>query len=225
MTPTSPEAAALDPGSLSEDVRRLILDFMQMEEFARDPLVVTRADGVRFWDAHGREYLDGLAGIYVVNVGYNNRRVIAAMKAQLDTLTFAPPLHATAPPAIALGRLLAAIAPGDLPRSSSSRAGPRRPRLRSSSRGSTTARPGSPSGTRSSPSTAPTTGRPRARSPRRDRRRARPSSSPWPRGSSTSTRPTATGARSRRPTPPAGSSAPGSSRTPSWPRGRRRSPP
>jgi adenosylmethionine-8-amino-7-oxononanoate aminotransferase len=114
MTPLPPEAAALDPATLTEDVRRLILDFMQMEEFARDPLVVTRADGVRFWDAQGREYLDGLAGIYVVNVGYNNRRVIDAMKAQLDTLTFAPPLHATTPPAIELGRLLAAIAPGDL---------------------------------------------------------------------------------------------------------------
>lgn len=114
MTTHGKEGPPVDPASLPEALRHIVLDFMQMEEFIKEPFIVTRADGIRFWDIHGKEYLDGLAGVYVVNVGHNNRRVIEAMKAQLDTLAFAPPLHATTPPAIELARLLAAIAPGDL---------------------------------------------------------------------------------------------------------------
>jgi adenosylmethionine-8-amino-7-oxononanoate aminotransferase len=100
--------------ALSEGMRHIVLDFMQMEEFVKEPFIVTRAEGIRFWDANGKEYLDGLAGVFVVNVGHGNRRVVEAMKAQLDTLAFGPPLHATTPPALELVRLLAAIAPGDL---------------------------------------------------------------------------------------------------------------
>jgi adenosylmethionine-8-amino-7-oxononanoate aminotransferase len=101
-------------GQMAEGLRHIVLDFMQMTEFVKDPFIVTRAEGIRFWDAHGKEYLDGLAGVFVVNVGHGNRRVIDAMKAQLDTLAFAPPLHATTPPALELVRLLAAVGPGDL---------------------------------------------------------------------------------------------------------------
>jgi len=101
-------------GPLAEGLRHIVLDFMQMTEFVKDPFVVSRAEGVRFWDTHGKEYLDGLAGVFVVNVGHGNRRVIDAMKAQLDTLAFAPPLHATTPPALELVRMLAALGPGDL---------------------------------------------------------------------------------------------------------------
>lgn len=101
-------------GSMEAGLRHIVLDFMQMNDFVKDPFIVTRAEGIRFWDAHGKEYLDGLSGVFVVNVGHGNRRVIDAMKAQLDTLAFAPPLHATNPPALELVRLLAEIAPGDL---------------------------------------------------------------------------------------------------------------
>jgi len=101
-------------GTMTEGLRHIVLDFIQMTEFVKEPFIVTRADGIRFWDAQGKEYLDGLAGVFVVNVGHGNRRVIDAMKAQLDTLAFAPPLHGTTPPALELVRLLASLAPGDL---------------------------------------------------------------------------------------------------------------
>jgi adenosylmethionine-8-amino-7-oxononanoate aminotransferase len=114
MSMQGKQMGPLTQETLPEALRHIVLDFMQMEEFIKEPFIVARADGIRFWDIHGKEYLDGLAGVYVVNVGHNNRRVIDAMKTQLDTLAFAPPLHATTPPAIELARLLAAIAPGDL---------------------------------------------------------------------------------------------------------------
>ncbi|MBP2670737.1 MAG: putative aminotransferase, partial [candidate division NC10 bacterium] len=56
-------------------LRHIMLDYRQMTEFVKEPFLVAKADGIRFWDVHGKEYLDGLAGIFTVNVGYNNPRV------------------------------------------------------------------------------------------------------------------------------------------------------
>jgi adenosylmethionine-8-amino-7-oxononanoate aminotransferase len=86
----------------------------QMAEWSKNPLVMARADGVHYWDVHGKHYLDALSGIYVVSVGHNNRRVIEALHRQLDTLTFSPVMHGTNPVAVQLANLLAQLAPGDL---------------------------------------------------------------------------------------------------------------
>src|SRR5262245_38950268 len=86
----------------------------QMAEWSKQPLIMARADGVHYWDVHGKRYLDALSGIYVVAVGHNNRRVIEAVRQQLDTLHFSPPMHGTNPVAIQLANLLAELAPGDL---------------------------------------------------------------------------------------------------------------
>ncbi len=86
----------------------------QMAQWARQPLVMARADGVHYWDVAGKRYLDALSGIYVVSVGHNNRRVIDAVRRQLDVLHFSPPMHGTNPVAVQLANLLAELAPGDL---------------------------------------------------------------------------------------------------------------
>src|SRR5580765_2509559 len=86
----------------------------QMAEWSKAPLVMARADGVHYWDVSGKRYLDALSGIYVVSVGHNNRRVIEAIRRQMDTLHFSPPMHGTNPVAVQLANLLAEIAPGDL---------------------------------------------------------------------------------------------------------------
>jgi len=97
-----------------EVLRHIVLDFQQMKEWIQEPLILERADGVRYWDVDGKCYLDGLSGIFVVNVGHNNRRVIQALQAQLERMAFAPPLHATHPAAIELAELISQITPGDL---------------------------------------------------------------------------------------------------------------
>jgi adenosylmethionine-8-amino-7-oxononanoate aminotransferase len=86
----------------------------QMADWSKRPLVMARADGVHYWDVHGKRYLDALSGIYVVSVGHNNRRVIEAIRRQYDRLAFSPPMHGTNPVAIQLANLLAEVAPGDL---------------------------------------------------------------------------------------------------------------
>ena len=86
----------------------------QMAEWSRSPLVMAKADGVHYWDVHGKRYLDALSGIYVVSVGHNNRRVLDAIREQFETLTFSPSMHGTNPVAVQLATLLAELAPGDL---------------------------------------------------------------------------------------------------------------
>lgn len=86
----------------------------QMAEWSKSPLLMSRADGVHYWDVHGKRYLDALSGIYVVSVGHNNRRVIEAIRKQFDVLHFSPPMHGSNPVAVQLANLLAELAPGDL---------------------------------------------------------------------------------------------------------------
>ena len=41
-------------------LRHIVLDFKQMKEWIQEPLILERADGVRYWDVDGKCYLDGL---------------------------------------------------------------------------------------------------------------------------------------------------------------------
>ncbi len=86
----------------------------QMAEWSKQPLVMARADGIFYWDVHGKRYHDAISGIYVASVGHNNRRVIEAIRQQYEALAFSPPMHGTNPLAVQLANLLAELAPGDL---------------------------------------------------------------------------------------------------------------
>ena len=105
----------IDPNETTQqEFLRQIFVRDQMAEWSQQPLVMARADGVYYWDVHGKRYLDAISGIYVVSVGHNNRRVIEAIRQQLDLLAFSPPMHGTNPQAVQLANLLAELAPGDL---------------------------------------------------------------------------------------------------------------
>jgi adenosylmethionine-8-amino-7-oxononanoate aminotransferase len=112
-TPGIPELIA-EGQTTEEGFLRRIFVRDQMAEWSKHPLIMARADGVFYWDVQGKRYLDGISGIYVVSVGHNNRRVIEAIKKQLDVLAFSPPMHGTNPLAVQLANLLAELAPGDL---------------------------------------------------------------------------------------------------------------
>ena len=73
MIEPSTHADATGGDATRADVSRLVLDFMQMEEFAKDPFVVAEAEGIRLSTTDGREYIDGLAGVFTVSLGHGNR--------------------------------------------------------------------------------------------------------------------------------------------------------
>lgn len=79
------------------------------------PIAVKRAEGVYFWDVHGKRYLDFNSMTMCVNIGHGNRRVIQAIIQQAQELPYVAPAMASKPRAI-LGKLLAEITPGDLNR-------------------------------------------------------------------------------------------------------------
>jgi taurine--2-oxoglutarate transaminase len=77
------------------------------------PIPIRRAEGVYFWDADGKRYLDFSAQLMNMNIGHQHPKVVKAIQHQAEQLCFAHPGMATEPRA-RLGEMLADITPGDL---------------------------------------------------------------------------------------------------------------
>lgn len=79
------------------------------------PLILVRGDRARLWDSEGKEYLDGFAGLWNVNVGYGRRELAEVAQEQLSLLAYSPTFFGLAtPPAIELATKVAAMLPGSL---------------------------------------------------------------------------------------------------------------
>jgi adenosylmethionine-8-amino-7-oxononanoate aminotransferase len=79
------------------------------------PLIV-KGEGHKIWDSHGREYIDGLAGLFVVQVGHGREELAEAAARQARELAFFPLWSFAHPRAVELADRIAAMAPGDLNR-------------------------------------------------------------------------------------------------------------
>ena len=79
--------------------------------------VITRAEGVYVWDSDGNKILDGMAGLWCVNVGYGRKELVDAATQQLQTLPYYNSFFQTSTPSqIELGQLLAEVTPPGLKR-------------------------------------------------------------------------------------------------------------
>lgn len=107
-------ASSVDKESLKRDLKHLFLDMTQMKSFQENPTIIHKAKGLIVTDIDGKDYIDGLSGIWVVNIGHGNQAVIDAMTEQLRRFTFSMPIGTTNEPAIRLARLLADITPPEL---------------------------------------------------------------------------------------------------------------
>ncbi len=58
-----------------------------LHTYNRYPIVFDHGEGVRLYDADGKEYLDFCSGIAVYALGYGNKRYNDALKAQIDRIT------------------------------------------------------------------------------------------------------------------------------------------
>lgn len=77
--------------------------------------VITQAEGAYVFDARGERYLDGMAGLWCVNVGHGRREISAAIADQLNTLDyFSTFYNLTHPTAAKLAAKIASLAPGNL---------------------------------------------------------------------------------------------------------------
>ena len=98
------------------DLNRQYTLFSWSAQRAVHPIPMTHAEGVYFWDADGRRYMDFSSQVMNVNVGHGHPKIIAAIKEQADRLLYAAPGFATDVRG-ELGQALAEIAPGDLHKS------------------------------------------------------------------------------------------------------------
>jgi adenosylmethionine-8-amino-7-oxononanoate aminotransferase len=115
MTATS-SARTYDVEGLSASAREhLWMHFTRLSSYADSPVpTIVRGEGARIFDANGRSYLDGLAGLFVVQAGHGREELARAAYEQAKELAFFPLWSYAHPPAIELADRLAGYAPGDL---------------------------------------------------------------------------------------------------------------
>ena len=81
----------------------------------RGPFVITRGEGIYVYDDQDNQYIEGLAGLWCTGLGYSEKRLVDAAKAQMDQLPFSHSFaHRATIPVIELSEKLIKIAPGDL---------------------------------------------------------------------------------------------------------------
>ena len=79
---------------------------------AEGPLVIVRGQGVRVFDQEGRDYIEGMAGLWCAALGFSEPRLAAAAARQLEALPFCHLFGSKShPPAIDLAERLVALAP------------------------------------------------------------------------------------------------------------------
>src|SRR5881275_3779451 len=93
------------------------MHFTRMSSYANSAVpTIVRGEGARIFDAAGRSYLDGLSGLFVVQVGHGRRELAEVAAKQASELAFFPLWSYAHPRAIELADRLAANTPGDLNR-------------------------------------------------------------------------------------------------------------
>ncbi len=93
----------------------LWMHFTRMSSYRDAPVpTIARGEGVYIYDVNGRRYLDGLAGLFVVQAGHGRAELAEAAYKQAQELAFFPIWSYAHPKAVELAERLANYAPGDL---------------------------------------------------------------------------------------------------------------
>ncbi len=95
------------------DLRSLLHPWTSIADHQKTgPLVMVGGEGARLRDNRGREYIDGLAGLWCVDIGYGNREVADAIARQARALPYYHSFFSMAnEPSIALADRLQQLAP------------------------------------------------------------------------------------------------------------------
>ncbi len=108
-----------NPNSLSaRDVRAVLHPYTNLRTHeTAGPLVITRGEGVRVFDDAGRDYIEGMAGLWCCALGFSETRLADAAARQMRELPFYHLFGGKShPPAIELSERLLAMAPAPFAR-------------------------------------------------------------------------------------------------------------
>lgn len=87
------------------------MPFTANRQFKKAPRLLTRAEGMYFWDQHNRKVLDGIAGLWCVNAGHARPKIVQAIQQQAGELDYAPPFQMGHPKAFELAERLVELTP------------------------------------------------------------------------------------------------------------------
>jgi adenosylmethionine-8-amino-7-oxononanoate aminotransferase len=76
--------------------------------------VIVRGEGCHLYDDRGRRFLDGLAGLFCVNIGHGRSDIPAAASKQMESLAYWTNWSAAHPASAEAATIIADLAPGDL---------------------------------------------------------------------------------------------------------------
>ena len=107
------------PASLAElDKLQSIHPFTNLRKHEqKGPVVMTRGRGIYVFDDQGKEYIEGMAGLWCASLGFSDERLIAAATRQLNTLPYYHGFaHKTSDVAVGAAADLLSLAPGRMAR-------------------------------------------------------------------------------------------------------------
>src|SRR3546814_21111122 len=110
--PDIPDAAALR----AADAAHHLHPFTDYKALAAEgSRVIVRAEGCTLWDSEGTAILDGMAGLWCVNIGYGSAELAEVAARQMRELPYYNTIFkTTTPQAVELAALLAGLPPAGL---------------------------------------------------------------------------------------------------------------
>jgi beta-alanine--pyruvate transaminase len=87
------------------------MPFTANRKFKSEPMLLARAEGMRYFTPEGRSILDGAAGLWCVNAGHGRQEIVDAVGAAISELDYAPPFKIGHPYAFAAADALKALLP------------------------------------------------------------------------------------------------------------------
>lgn len=101
-----------------KDRKHFVHPWTHFDSFTKEgSLIMNEADGIYTFDLTGKRYIDGVGGLWCVNIGYGREEMVEAVAEQTRKMAYANPfVDVTNTPAALLSAKLAELAPGSLNR-------------------------------------------------------------------------------------------------------------
>jgi len=90
------------------------MPFTANRQFKKAPRLLSKSEGMYYWDSKGRKILDGVAGLWCVNAGHARPKIVQAIQEQAAELDFAPPFQMAHPKAFELAEAAVKLAPAGM---------------------------------------------------------------------------------------------------------------
>ena len=100
------------------DKKNLLHPYTALKVHAeKGPHIIQRGKGIHVYDSDGKEYIDGMAGLWCMNIGYGRPEIAEAIAKQVEKLSyFHSFMSMSNEPAIKLAEKLSRLVPGKLNR-------------------------------------------------------------------------------------------------------------